>query len=61
MAGADFSFRPPMGFTDSRELSEAECDREQRALDLEVQRVMENTDGQLSKVDREELTSLLAR
>uniref|UniRef100_A0A1A9WNS3 Uncharacterized protein n=1 Tax=Glossina brevipalpis TaxID=37001 RepID=A0A1A9WNS3_9MUSC len=54
-------FRPPTGFMDSREFSEAECDHEQRALDLEVQRVMENTDGQFSKVDREELSSLLAR
>ncbi|XP_055715988.1 cell adhesion molecule Dscam2 isoform X2 [Phlebotomus papatasi] len=51
-------FHPPSGFTDSREFSEAECDRE-RALDLEVQRVMENNDMQ--KVEREELTSLLAR
>ncbi|XP_037944049.1 uncharacterized protein LOC119676862 [Teleopsis dalmanni] len=54
-AGAgDLGFRPPSGFTDSREFSEAD-------LDLEVQRVMENTDGQLAKMDREELTSLLAR
>lgn len=52
------SFRPPSGFNDSRECSEAECDKEQRALDLEVQRVMESS-GQ--KIDREELTSLLAR
>ncbi|XP_037893809.1 Down syndrome cell adhesion molecule-like protein Dscam2 isoform X2 [Glossina fuscipes] len=57
----NMGFRPPTGFMDSREFSEAECDHEQRALDLEVQRVMENTDGQLSKVDREELSSLLAR
>lgn len=62
MTGANnMGFRPPSGFIDSREFSEAECDHEQRALDLEVQRVMENKDGQLSKVDREELTSLLAR
>ncbi|XP_039965640.1 Down syndrome cell adhesion molecule-like protein Dscam2 isoform X1 [Bactrocera tryoni] len=61
VAAGDLGFRPPSGFTDSREFSEAECDREQRALDLEVQRVMENTDGQLAKMDREELTSLLAR
>lgn len=51
-------FRPPSGFTDSREFSEAECDRE-RALDLEVQRVMENNN--VHKIEREELTSLLAR
>lgn len=57
----DLGFRPPSGFIDSREFSEAECDREQRALDLEVQRVMENNDGHLQKMDREELTSLLAR
>lgn len=49
------SFRPPSGFNDSRECSEAECDN---ALDLEVQQVMESS-GQ--KIDREELTSLLAR
>ena len=60
-SSADVSFRPPQGFTDSREFSETECDREQRALDLEVQRVMEKADGQLAKLDREELTSLLAR
>lgn len=51
-------FRPPSGFTDSREFSEAECDRE-RALDLEVQQVMENNDAK--KIEKEELTSLLAR
>lgn len=51
-------FRPPSGFTDSREFSEAECDRD-RALDLEVQQVMENND--VRKIEREELTSLLAR
>lgn len=50
---------PPRGFTDSREFSEAECDRE-RALDLEVQRVMENNNG-VQKIERDELTSLLAR
>lgn len=49
--------RPPSGFTDSREFSEAECDRD-RALDLEVQRVMENNN---QKIERDELTSLLAR
>lgn len=54
-------FRPPLGFTDSRELSEMECEREQLALDLEVQRVMESKEGQLQKMDKEELTSLLAR
>lgn len=32
-------FHPPSGFSDSREFSEAECDRE-RALDLEVQSVL---------------------
>lgn len=52
-------FRPPSGFTDSREFSEAECDRE-RALDLEVQQVMENNNETL-KIERDELTSLLAR
>lgn len=52
-------FRPPSGFTDSREFSEAECDRE-RALDLEVQQVMENNNDTL-KIERDELTSLLAR
>lgn len=51
-------FRPPSGFTDSKEFSEAECDRE-RALDLEVQQVMENNDAK--KIEKEELTSLLAR
>lgn len=53
----DMGFMPPNEFTDSREFSEAECDRE-RALDLEVQRVMENS---FEKAEREELTSLLAR
>lgn len=51
-------FRPPSGFTDSREFSETECDRD-RALDLEVQRVME-CNGQ-PKAGDSELTSLLAR
>lgn len=59
-------FRPPSGFTDSREFSEAECDRD-RALDLEVQRVMEQQ--QLQQLQQQnglkagdsELTSLLAR
>lgn len=55
---AGVRFRPPSGFTDSREFSEAECDRD-RALDLEVQQVMENND--LRKIERDELTSLLAR
>lgn len=45
--------RPPSGFTDSREFSEAECDRE-------VQRVMENNNGQ-KITERDELASLLAR
>ncbi|KAH8329742.1 hypothetical protein KR074_004183 [Drosophila pseudoananassae] len=65
MAGAELSggFRPPAGFHDGRELGDqSDCEREQRALDLEVQRVMESTgDSQLAKMDREELTSLLAR
>ncbi|XP_070137489.1 cell adhesion molecule Dscam1 isoform X2 [Drosophila bipectinata] len=64
MAGAELSggFRPPAGFHDGRELGDqSDCEREQRALDLEVQRVMESTgDSQLAKMDREELTSLLA-
>ncbi|XP_034127416.1 Down syndrome cell adhesion molecule-like protein Dscam2 isoform X1 [Drosophila guanche] len=66
-AGVDRSggFRPPAGFHDGREFpsqDQSECEREQRALDLEVQRVMESTgDAQLAKMDREELTSLLAR
>lgn len=60
LESAGLGFRPPSGFTDSREFSEAECDRE-RALDLEVQRVMENNDSQVQKIEREELTSLLAR
>ncbi|BFF92548.1 Down syndrome cell adhesion molecule-like protein Dscam2 [Drosophila madeirensis] len=65
-AGVDLSggFRPPAGFHDGREFpsqDQSECEREQRALDLEVQRVMESTgDAQLAKMDREELTSLLA-
>ncbi|XP_055923956.1 cell adhesion molecule Dscam2 isoform X1 [Eupeodes corollae] len=54
-------FPLPSIFTDSRGFSEAECEREQLALDLEVQRVMENKDGQLQKMGKEELTSLLAR
>lgn len=56
---AGLRFRPPSGFTDPRDLSEAECDRE-RALDLEVQRVMENNND-IQKIERDELTSLLAR
>lgn len=51
-------FCPPNDFTDSKEYSDAECDRE-RALDLEVQRTFEN--DQLKKIEQEELTSLLAR
>lgn len=43
-------------FADSKEFSEAECDRD-LALDLEVQRVMEKS----INAEREELTSLLAR
>lgn len=60
-------FRPPSGFTDSREFSEAECDRD-RALDLEVQRVMEQQQQEQQqqqlnglKAGDSELTSLLAR
>lgn len=52
-------FRPPSGFTDSREFSEAECDRE-RALDLEVQQVMESN-HEIQKSIQDELTYLLAR
>lgn len=57
--------RPPSGFTDSREFSETECDRD-RALDLEVQRVLENSEHtpsseQSGKFEQDELTSLLAR
>lgn len=51
--------RPPSGFTDSREFSEAECDRE-RALDLEVQQVMENN-NEIQKSIQDELTFLLER
>ncbi|XP_051862940.1 cell adhesion molecule Dscam2 isoform X2 [Drosophila albomicans] len=61
----DFSGRlpPPTVFNDAREFGDqVECEREQRALDLEVQRVMENTsDAQLEKMDREEITPLLVR
>lgn len=48
-------FRPPAVFHDTRGFGDqVDCENEQRALDLEVQRVMENTsEGQL--------TSLLAR
>lgn len=54
-------FRPPSGFTDSREFSDAECDRD-RALDLEVQQVMENNnDIRIQKMERDELAALLAR
>lgn len=53
-------FRPPSGFTDSREFSDAECDRD-RALDLEVQQVMANNNDVTQKIQRDELTSLLAR
>lgn len=57
--GAGLRVRPPSGFTDSREFSEAECDRE-RALDLEVQQVMENN-NEIQKCIQDELTFLLAR
>lgn len=53
-------FCPPNGFTDSIELSEAECDRE-RDLDLEVQRVMANINEQISAEQQDEVTSLLVR
>lgn len=56
---AGLRFRPPSGFTDSREFSEAECDRE-RALDLEVQQVMENN-NEIQKSIQDELIFLLAR
>lgn len=48
-------FRPPAVFYDTRGFGDhVDCENEQRALDLEVQRVMENTsEGQLN--------SLLAR
>lgn len=52
-------YRPPSGFADSREFSEAECDRE-RELDLEVQQVMENN-NEIQKSIQDELTFLLAR
>lgn len=51
-------FRPPNGFTDSREFSEAECDRD-LALDLEVQQTLANKAN--GKIQQEDLTSLLAR
>jgi hypothetical protein len=53
-------FQPPNGFIDSREFSEAECDRD-LALDLEVQQTLENTSKVNGKVQHDELTSLLAR
>lgn len=56
--GTSLRYSPQPGFSDSREFSEAECDRE-RALDLEVQRVMENNDSKT--IEKDELTSLLAR
>lgn len=56
--GTSLHYSPRSVFSDSREFSEAECDRE-RALDLEVQRVMENNDSKT--VEKDELTSLLAR
>lgn len=52
-------FCPPSGFADTREISEAECDRE-RELDLEVQQVMENN-NEIQKSIQDELTFLLAR
>ncbi|KAH8408036.1 hypothetical protein KR222_011729 [Zaprionus bogoriensis] len=63
--GADSSngIRPTTILSDTRTFcDQAECEHEQRALDLEVQRVMENTnDTQLAKMDRDELPSLLPR
>lgn len=61
-------FRPPNGFTDSlnsREFSDAECDRD-LALDLEVQQCLANTNNNKlnlnnGKVQQNELTSLLSR
>lgn len=53
-------FRPPSGFTDSREFSETECDRE-RALDLEVQQVMACNNNEIQKSIQDELTFLLER
>jgi len=49
-------FRPPNGFSDSREFSEAECDRD-HALDLEVQQALANKMN--GKIQHEEITSLL--
>lgn len=74
---AHLRFHPPSGFSDSREFSEAECDRE-RALDLEVQSVLASggvatvsgvcsvaaaaaAADAKSKIDRDELAALLAR
>lgn len=51
-------FCPPNGFTDSREFSEAECDRD-LALDLEVQQTLANKANE--KIQQEDITSLLAR
>jgi hypothetical protein len=49
-------FRPPNGFSGSREFSEAECDRD-HALDLEVQEALGSKMN--GKIPHEELTSLL--
>jgi hypothetical protein len=49
-------FHPPNGFSDSRELSEAECDRDV-ALDLEVQQALDSKMN--GKIHQEEMTSLL--
>lgn len=57
---AGIRFRPPSGFTDSREFSETECDRE-RALDLEVQQVMACNNNEIQKSIQDELTFLLER
>lgn len=54
---SSLKLRPPSRFTGSREFVEIECARE-RALDLEVQRVMENDSG-IQKVERP--SSMLAR
>lgn len=57
---AGIRFRPPSGFTDSREFSETECDQE-RALDLEVQQVMACNNNEIQKSIQDELTFLLER
>ena len=51
---AGLRFRPPNAFTDSREFSDAECDRD--ILDLEVQKTLE-----VEHSDQDKLASLLIR